>query len=152
MIDPTGTRNCLALVTPPGLGKTEVTKDYIHQQPKERQVLVPSFRIALSEKQKADFPEFAHYLDKEAKGIPFYRMSELIRFIVQVDSIYKTIDKIDDGILFLEEWESIAEHIFSSPYIKDKTKIVNRLVEYIQSAKDVIMADANLSSASLEWS
>ena len=103
---PTNKHCALALITAPGVGKTKASKEYMQQLPGNVPVLVPSFRISLSEKQKADFAglNFKHYQDPEFDKTPIIKLSEVYRLIIQVDSIYRVIHHVENGILLLDEW------------------------------------------------
>lgn len=70
-------------------------------------ILCPSFRIALSEKQSADFAGlgFSHYRDPNIIKKPLIHMDDVGRLIIQIDSIYKVIGPITNGYLIIDEIE-----------------------------------------------
>jgi hypothetical protein len=136
-----------------GTGKTETLIDYIKTLDKNVPLLSISFRVTLSEKQKDDFKDlgFTHYQHKDLIKNPVINITETKRLIIQIDSLPKVIGDLKDGILILDEIESIITHIYSSIYIKDRTKIIRRLVAYIRNAKYVWVADANISLTTLKF-
>lgn len=142
---------CVALVTAPGLGKTQAIVEYIKSLPDSTPVVVVSFRIALSEKQNADFDGmgFTHY-SRRAQQV-MLRLKELKRLIIQVDSLLRMVVGVKDFVLVLDEWESLNDHLCSSPYINDRREIVKLLVDLIAKSKSVIIADANYSYGSHDF-
>lgn len=142
---------CIALVTAPGLGKTQAIVEYIKGLPDNVPVVVVSFRVALSEKQSADFDGmgFTHY-SRTAREV-MLRLHELKRLIIQVDSLLRMSVKVKDFVLVLDEWESLNDHLCCSPYINNQREIANLLVNLIASSKSVIIADANYSYGSHDF-
>jgi len=147
-------KDALAIIMSPGGGKTEECIDYTKNLDIEMngqlRTLIPCFRIALCAKICDDFKSLniKHYSDIKDH---FIYMSEVLKLVVQIDSFHRVVDEIKDGVLILDEIESIIEHILTSPHIKEQTKIINRLVTYIRNAKTVIVMDANLSETTISF-
>lgn len=146
-------RSCIVYIAAPGIGKTENINAHLVQLPSNIPILCPSFRVALSEKQNADFNRLqlgaSHYHDEDLRTKLIIRMDEIGRLIIQIDSICRVIGPIDNGYLIIDEIESLIEHIFSSAFIRDRSKIIKRLTDYIMSARHVIIADANASMSTI---
>jgi hypothetical protein len=147
--------DCLVVIAAPGLGKTEAVVDYIKILPEDVQIIVPSFRCALAEKQMWDFKElgFKHYKDKDFGGADSRIIIEKHRRVVcQIDSLQRVRSKERyKGVLILDEIESIIEHVNSSPYIQNRQGLIAHFVRLIREAFRVIVMDANLSNGTVEF-
>jgi hypothetical protein len=140
---------CLAVMAPPGSGKTEAVRDYVKTLPEDEKITAISFRCVLGEKQMADFEGlgFYHYQDPKIKG-GFIDTDVYRRNIIQIDSLARLFFKYDSapvGLLIIDEIESMFEHLCSSPFIKNPSDLMYRLASLIREAKKVIIMDANLS-------
>lgn len=158
-------RGLLAVVAAPGVGKTDALCDYIRQISPDMKIVVISFRCALAEKQMGDLQGlgFTHYKDKKLGAR--IDMEKVKRVVIQVDSLPRlqmgksfnnqTDDKYPftgfEGLVVLDEVESIFEHINNSKHISDRTHICNTIANIIKYSKQVIALDANLSYGSIKF-
>lgn len=139
---------CIALITAPGLGKTNAIIDYIAQLPRSAPVVAISFRVALSKKQKVDFAPFSfmHYADIFTERID---LDKHRRVIIQIDSLLRLTGQIKNITLVIDEWESLFDHLYNSPYIPRRNEIAEYFTDMVKRhSKRIILADANFTSLS----
>lgn len=146
-------KGCLVVVAAPGVGKTEAVVEYLKTLPPDMKIIVPSFRCALGEKQYVDFESlgFTHYKAKDVKKGRI-DMNKHNRIVVQVDSIQRLNTKGRfNGVVILDEIESIIEHLNSSPFIENRSQLIGFLAALIKQAPHVIAMDANLSQGTVKF-
>jgi hypothetical protein len=158
-------KDFLAVIAAPGVGKTDAVCDYIRSLPKDTKIIVPSFRCTLAEKQMSDFKDlgFFHYKDKSLGAE--INIEKIKKLVIQIDSILRitgvnrTYDTLTnkwlpprfEGLVVLDEWESIVEHINTTPYMINRSSVIRSLTDLIKYADKVIVMDANLSYSSIKF-
>jgi hypothetical protein len=131
-----------------GTGKTTSFKHYI----KEKNLKFISFvsRVSLGEDQYYGFSEhginckFYKYEDE------FYEKDNII---VQLESI-KKLQNINYGeyTIFLDEFNSIIEHILQSPTLNsNRIYVFNKLIDIINKSKHIICVDADISDLAINF-
>ena len=130
-----GNEDCLILMTAPGLGKTQCIVKHVKQLPLETPVVVVSFRITLSEKQRADFAgaDFIHYQDACVSNRVF-KLEDHHRIIIQADSLSRLgwTNTNKNTVVILDEWESLTSHLYESPFVRNLPSIVEKLTDLIR--------------------
>ncbi len=150
----TGKNRFIACRSDTGTGKTTSFKSWKIKHPKERFVSIVS-RISLGLEQYETF-------NNEDIDTAFYENESFYpgeNYIVQIDSLLKLEYWADQGGLdgysiFLDEWNSIVKHLFTSETMTKKgvrIPIMDLLVDIIRNAKFVIMTDADISDQSLRF-
>jgi hypothetical protein len=107
-------------------------------------IIVVYFRISLSKELIAKWKHLGFILYSDIQG-PI-DTKKYPRIIVQIDSIHRIQGKSD--LLILDEIESTFSHLCSSKNL-DQQKCFNTLRNYITKTPKVLMADANLTDATV---
>ena len=137
------------LIAVPGRGKTTTIVRYCSSISSGMPIVCFSFRIGEASKLVADF-----YII----GVEHYKLIETYiidlkdhpRTVMQIDSIARFRGKFE-GILILDEVESILEHIHQSPLMKNPQSVANIMTSFIRSASHVFVADANCKMSTVRY-
>jgi len=130
-----------------GTGKTTSFKHYIGD---EKFISIVS-RISLADEQYRTFNEH---------GIECSHYKDLGRFddkvVITIDSLLKVYNNLDidvsECVLFLDEFNSIIEHLLVSTTLKNKRiEIFEFLIKMMKECKRFICVDADISSVSIEF-
>ena len=107
-----------------------------------KNVLIVSFRVSLEEEYQRIFGEYGFTLYSDFKGA----IKDQSRLVVQIDSLYKVYGSYD--LVIFDEMVYTKNHIHS--FVKQKNKVWNTLLEYIQYTPKVIVCDALLDNATID--
>jgi Cdc6-like AAA superfamily ATPase len=128
--------------SPPGTGKTFVMKKLIHKLNIKSIISITS-RVNLAGEHMGDLE------------LEFYKKTNIKKskkLAIQLESLYKCrLDNYTDGILILDEVNSLLTH-FRSPTVTNKRSLnFVCLIELIKSAKYVICLDADMCDWNIEF-
>lgn len=126
-----------------GTGKTFQIKKYLQMHP-EMTVCMVTFRRSLGMKYKEDMPEFYYYEDKKFEHRRCFEPNTTPRLIVQLDSFHKIRGEYD--LIILDEATYIIDRLFSTT-----NKIIIPLIKYLNNVSRIIVADAYLNDAYVNW-
>ncbi len=142
---------CLLVNTPPGLGKTEALKNWIGQYHEDTKIICISFRKTLGDKQASDFAGQGMKSYQEI-STPSIDIEVHQKLTIQLDSIQRltNIDKFD-GILVLDECESLFSHWCTSPYIQSQYQVMRKLACMMRRAKLNVLLDANMTDSTYRF-
>ena len=130
-----------------GTGKTTSFKHYIGD---DKFISIVS-RVSLADEQYRTFNEH---------GIECSHYKDLGRFddkvVITIDSLLKVYNNLDvdvsECVLFLDEFNSIIEHLLVSTTLKNKRiEIFEFLIKMMKECKRFICVDADISSVSIEF-
>lgn len=137
-----------AIKSPPGTGKTTTFKQYIDTQP----FLSIVSRVSLGREQYRIFNDAGvrchFYQFNVPRGCLNTRNGGGCESVVcQIDSVSKKLVGADFSkyVVFLDEFNSMVEYLMDSDSLKDRTTIFQYFVRMIQTCRQVICVDADLS-------
>lgn len=137
------------LIAVPGRGKTETIIKHCSGCAPSLQMICISFRVGEASKLYADFKHLGFKYYKDIKS-HYINLKEHPRIIIQIDSLPR-LRGVFDGILILDEIESIFEHIHQSPLMINPESSANILASLSKNAFHVFVADANCSSSTIDF-
>lgn len=142
-------KKCVVIRSDTGTGKTTIVKDFLADQPHCKFISIVS-RISLGEEQFSIFRD---------KGISCKLYNEKFCCFDQDDSMVICVDSLrkivsgdfGDYIIFMDEFNSLVEHLFSSATLNDRrTEVFEILCLVLQEAKQIFCVDADLQSHTLK--
>jgi hypothetical protein len=130
--------NLVFIKSPKGSGKTKFFSQYLQSMSKHKRVLAMVHRRSLA-KSLASNLDLICYLDNG---------DFQDEYVISVDSLTKfDIEKdLPYDILILDESEQVFRHLLSETTEKNRGKIFRVLVWLIQKARQIVCADADLTS------
>lgn len=119
-----------------GLGKTKAAVEYIGSLPPDKSILIITYSIALSNKNRAEFVEhgFTSYLDSMQYTLDGPRL------IVCLDSICR-VDRNTFDLVLLDEALSLLQHLHS-PHMKRREAVCAKLNTVLTQARQLLVMDA----------
>jgi hypothetical protein len=140
--------NCWVIKSDTGTGKTTSFKHYAKtfcNEDSTRFISIVS-RVALGQEQYESLSEYGC----ECK---FYKNEDTFKngdnVIIQVDSLkrlFGLVKDIDKYVVFMDEFNSLVEHVIRSSTLKDKKITIYKMfLDIINNCKQCIMVDADIS-------
>lgn len=142
-------KKCIVIRSDTGTGKTTIVKDYLADQPNCKFISMVS-RISLGEEQYSIFRDEGLscklYNEKASRFKPDDSM------VICVDSLKKIVDgDFGDYIIFMDEFNSLVEHLFSSATLNDRrTDVFEILCSVLKEAKQIFCVDADIQNHTLK--
>jgi len=145
--------NNIIIKSDTGTGKTTIVKKYLLDNPDTKFISIVS-RISLAEEQYQLFRE------EELDCTYYGDINEFDPFkngdscVICADSLMKISRQLDatNYIIFLDEFNSLLEHIVSSTTLsKYRVLIYTNFIKILQNAKQIIATDADIQGHTLKW-
>ncbi len=135
-----------------GTGKTTITKEFLRTIDPQYRFISITARISLATEQyrvfrKADL-SCKYY--EEVKD-DYFNLKDTDSLCICVNSINMLKNQdFSNTILFLDEYNSLIEDVFTSPTMKDRILILQTLLTMITTCKMVIAVDADIQDHTLD--
>ena len=131
-----------------GTGKTTLIKEYLKD---ERQTfIIPTSRVSLAQ-------ELYNTMGKHGINVQYYENSGYIHegesLIITIESLVDRTEHIDfkDYVLVMDEYNSLINHLITSPTIKSRRDTFTTLKNIIKRCKKVICIDADITDTCLMY-
>lgn len=132
-----------------GTGKTTFYNKYLFEMMKKdniTSILSIISRVSMVTKQKTDFAKMNVVMNDYEN-----HSGDSLKMICQLDSLTKIDPSIhENGVIFLDEFNSICSYFLSDTLNGKRTKILTRFCKFIKNAKYVFCSDADLSDMSIQ--
>lgn len=129
-----------------GSGKTKRIYEYFRSLPKDKRILIVSFRRSLERKYVQDLGEDGFILYEDISQGTF-NSKDHPKLVVQINSLWRVTGKYD--IILLDEISYTFDTIID--YTKHKAEIVFALDIYLCKAEKVICLDAFITQANIDY-
>ena len=141
-----------------GTGKTTITCHYLFGDTSNRFLSIVS-RISLAEEQCKNFNKFCNekYEHEERIGLTTYLYKDIPKYefhmyegdnlVIQLESIINCEQwDFSEYIVFMDEFNSIIEHLLSSDTLqKNRKRVFKLFCKIIQTCKQIVCVDADIS-------
>ena len=142
-------KKCIVIKSDTGTGKTTIIKEYLRNQPNCKFISIVS-RISLAEEQYAIFRD---------SGISCKLYNEQKTWFQEDDSMVICVDSLSrlagndfsEYIFFMDEYNSLVEHLFSSSTLHNKRcDVFTLLCKYMKQCRQLFCVDADLQKHTLQ--
>ena len=142
-------KKCIVIRSDTGTGKTTIVKDYLADQPNCKFISIVS-RISLGEEQYSIFRDKGISCKLYNEDKVWFKQNDSM--VICVDSLKKIVSgKFGDYIIFMDEFNSLIEHLFSSSTLNDRrTDVFEILCSILKEAKQIFCVDADLQTHTLK--
>lgn len=145
-------QKCVVIKSDTGTGKSTVSSDFLKEYNDNYISLVCRNSIGKDQNNKLPF-------DKNCSSTKTNKQSENVITTMESIQTKNMLDEDDDGgysyykdhILFIDEFHSFLDHIYTSDTIRNREAAMLTLLELMETCKKVICVDADINQVSLHF-